>query len=181
MRIIIVCGNDDCRQEYKVDTTDRFWECSHCGRKRESDNYPFLTAKFMQARIDGDNGDWETILTEAIQKADTKVQENDQRIARLEYDAGVAIEGETLASEHKAALKALVKKDEASKESMRKRAELFMKEARIIIVDQEDRIKGLEEELQKKKKSSSEKKKTASKGPVRKGKKDLEDEELIKK
>jgi|GEM_PF-1164082 len=179
MRIIIICGNEDCRQEYKVETTDRFWECSHCGRKRESENYPFLTAKFMQARIDGDNGDWETILNEAVQKADTKVQENDLRIERLEHDAGVAIEDEILASEHKAALKALVKKDEASDYSMRKRAELFMKEARTIIVEQEDRIKGLEEELQKKKKSS-EKKKTASKGPVRKGKKDLE-EELIEK
>jgi hypothetical protein len=179
MRIIIVCGNDNCRQEYKVETTDRFWECPHCGRKRESDNYPFLTAKFMQARIDGDNGDWETILNEALQKADTKVQENDLRIARLEHDAGVALEGEALASEHKAALKALVKKDESSEESMRKRAERFMKEARAIIVEQELRIKGLEEELQKKKKSS-EKKKPASKGPVRKGKKELE-EELIEK
>jgi hypothetical protein len=179
MRIIIVCGNDNCRQEYKVETTDRFWECPHCGRKRESENYPFLTAKFMQARIDGDNGDWETILNEAIQKADTKVQENDLRIGRLEQDTGVAVEGETLASEHKAALKALVKKDGSSEESMRKRAELFMKEARAIIVEQEERIKGLEEELQKKKKSSD-KKKPASKGPVRKGKKELE-EELIEK
>jgi hypothetical protein len=87
--------------------------------------------------------------------------------------------GETLASEHKAALKALVKKDGSSEESMRKRAELFMKEARAIIVEQEERIKGLEEELQKKKKSSD-KKKPASKGPVRKGKKELE-EELIEK
>jgi len=189
MRIIIICGNDDCRQEYKVETTDRFWECSHCGRKRESDHYPFLTAKFMQARIDGDNGDWETILNEAVQRSDTKVQENDLRIARLESDAGIAIEGETLASEHKAALKALMKKDEASKESMRKRAELFMKEARAIIVTQEDRIKGLEQELEKKKKqkSSTEKDKPAksvkgkAKGPVRKSKKELEEEELINK
>src|SRR5512137_1787412 len=178
MRIIIICGNEDCRQEYKVETTDRFWECPHCGRKRESDHYPFLTAKFMQARIDGDNGDWETILNEAVQKADTKVQENDLRIDKLEHDAGLAIEGVTLASEHKATLKALVKKDEASEEPMRKRAELFMKEARAIIVEQEDRIKGLEEDIQKRKKSSSVKKKAPSKGPVRKSKKDLEEEEL---
>jgi len=175
MRIIIICGNEDCRQEYKVETTDRFWECPHCGRKRESENYPFLTAKFMQARIDGDSGDWETILTEALQKADTKVQENDLRIERLEYDAGISIPGEVLASEYKAELKTLIEKDEASTETMRKRAELFMKEARKIIVEQEDRIKGLEEQVQKKK-SSSEKKKPASKGPIRKSKKDLEEE-----
>jgi hypothetical protein len=173
MQIIIICGNDDCRQEYKVDTNDRVWECPHCGRKRESDHYPFLTAKLMQARIDGDMADWETIHNEAVEKADVKVQENDLRIDRLEYDAGVAIPGEVLASEYKADLKNLREEDEASEEKWRSKAENFMKKARAIIITQEDRIKQLEEELEKKKKKN--------KGPVRKGKKELKEEGLVKK
>jgi len=174
MQIIIVCGNDDCRQEYKVDTNDRYWECPHCGRKRESDHYPFLTARLMQARIDGENGDWETIHNESLEKADVKVQENDRRIERLEYDAGVAIPGEVLASEYKADLKNLKEEDgAASEEKWRKRAESFIKRARAIIVAQEDQIKQLEEELEKKKKKT--------KGPVRKGKKELEEEKIVDK
>jgi hypothetical protein len=181
MQIIIVCGNDDCRQEYKVDTNDRFWECPHCGRKRESDHYPFLTAKLMQARIDGDAGDWETIHNESVEKANVKVQENDQRIAQLEHATGVAIEGEVLASEHEAALKALKKDDKAAEgRTWRVRAENFIKMARAIIIEQEDRIRMLEQELEKKK-ASADKKKGQAKGPVRKGRKELEEEGLVKK
>jgi hypothetical protein len=64
-----------------------------------------------------------------------------------------------------------------------------MKKARAIIVAQEDRIKSLEQELEKKKKqkTSTEKDKPAkslkgkAKGPVRKSKKELEEEDLIEK
>jgi hypothetical protein len=181
MQIIIVCGNDDCRQEYKVDTNDRYWECPHCGRKRESDHYPFLTAKLMQARIDGDAGDWETIHNESVETAAVKVQENDLTIARLEHEAGVAIEGETLASEHQAALKALKKEDDAADgEKWRARAEGFIKKARAIMIEQEDRIKMLEGEPEKKK-AAGKKKDGKAKGPVRKGKKELGEENIVHK
>jgi hypothetical protein len=58
MRMIIICGDPDCGEEYPADTGDRTWECPHCGRVRDNQYYPFLTAKLMNARIHSDEADW---------------------------------------------------------------------------------------------------------------------------
>jgi hypothetical protein len=58
MRMIIICGDPDCGEEDPADTGDRTWECPHCGRVRDNQYYPFLTAKLMNARIHSDEADW---------------------------------------------------------------------------------------------------------------------------
>ena len=89
MRLRIICGNDDCRQEYTTDTMDRTWECPHCGRVRENDFYPFLTARMMQARINGKDDDWEAVHDDMVEKADVRVQEKNVRLRRLEGDLDI--------------------------------------------------------------------------------------------
>jgi hypothetical protein len=73
MRIIIICGNPDCQEEYPADTEDRSWECAHCGRERPNLYYPFLTAHLMNARIHSDEADWKEHHDELLQKAQRKV------------------------------------------------------------------------------------------------------------
>jgi len=58
MRIIVKCGEDECRTEFNVETTDPEWECPSCGHVIINRQYPFLTAKVMQARVEGDSSDW---------------------------------------------------------------------------------------------------------------------------
>ncbi|UCC94102.1 MAG: hypothetical protein JSW25_05430, partial [Thermoplasmata archaeon] len=73
MRIIIICGNPECGEEYPADTRDRTWECPHCGRSRENQYYPFLNAKLMNARIHSDEADWKAHHDELLMTAQGKV------------------------------------------------------------------------------------------------------------
>ncbi len=73
MRIIIICGNPECDEEYPTDTTDRHWECPHCGRERENQYYPFLTAQLMNARIHADEAEWKEHHDARLEGALSKV------------------------------------------------------------------------------------------------------------
>ena len=86
MRIIIICGNPECGEEYPTDTKDRMWECPHCGRQRENQFYPFLNAKLMNARIHSDEADWKEHHDELLVTAQGKVTDLRDRIAYLRKD-----------------------------------------------------------------------------------------------
>lgn len=58
MRMKVKCGNEDCRTEFFVESSEPLWTCTECGREITNRNYPFLTARLMQARIDGPRADW---------------------------------------------------------------------------------------------------------------------------
>jgi hypothetical protein len=145
MRLRIICGNDDCRQEYTTDTMDRTWECPHCGRVRENDFYPFLTARMMQARINGKDEDWEVVHDDMVEKADVRVQEKNVRLRRLEGD--LEVPDDKVHPDAIAEMNALIKEDEGRTDlKWRERSEWFMGRARKIILAIEDRVQELEEE-----------------------------------
>ncbi len=73
MRIIIICGDPECGEEYPTETIDRLWECPHCGRERENKYYPFLTAQLMNARIHADEADWKGHHDAMLERALSKV------------------------------------------------------------------------------------------------------------
>ena len=86
MRIIIICGDPECGEEYPTDTKDRMWECPHCGRQRDNQFYPFLTAKLMNARIHSDEADWKEQHDEILMIAQGKVTDLRDRITYLRKD-----------------------------------------------------------------------------------------------
>ncbi len=86
MRIIIICGDPDCGEEYPAETGDRTWECPHCGRVRENGYYPFLTAKLMNARIHSDETDWRAQHDELLATARGKAADLRDRAGFLAKD-----------------------------------------------------------------------------------------------
>ncbi len=88
MRIIIICGNPECGEEYPTDTKDRSWECPHCGRQRENRYYPFLNARLMNARIHSDEADWKAHHDELLMDAKGRVADLRERIGLLRKDLG---------------------------------------------------------------------------------------------
>lgn len=86
MRMIIICGDPDCGEEYPADTGDRTWECPHCGRVRDNQYYPFLTAKLMNARIHSDEADWKGHHDELLMTARGKAADLRERASYLEKD-----------------------------------------------------------------------------------------------
>ncbi len=75
MRMKVKCGNEDCRTEFFVDSAEPVWTCTECGREISNRNYPFLTAKLMQARIDGPRADWMKAFAELIELAKKEIGE----------------------------------------------------------------------------------------------------------
>ncbi len=88
MRIIIICGDPECGEEYPTETTDRLWECPHCGRERENQYYPFLTAQLMNARIHADEADWKEHHDALLERARSKVADLRDHIDFLRKDLG---------------------------------------------------------------------------------------------
>lgn len=86
MRMIIICGDPDCGEEYPADTGDRTWECPHCGRVRDNQYYPFLTAKLMNARIHSDEADWKGHHDELLMTARGKAADLRERARYLAKD-----------------------------------------------------------------------------------------------
>jgi hypothetical protein len=86
MRIIIICGDPDCGEEYPADTNDRTWECPHCGRERENRYYPFLNARLMNARIHTDEADWREHHDQLLETAHRKVADLRDHIDLLKKD-----------------------------------------------------------------------------------------------
>ena len=79
MRMMVRCGNEECENVFYVDSKDPLWECPECGREIVNSNYPFLTAKLMQAKIDGDSADWKTMFVELVEQAETEISSREGR------------------------------------------------------------------------------------------------------
>ena len=75
MRMKVICGDEECREEFFVDSKEHIWTCPGCNREIENRNYPFLTAKLMQAKIDGSQADWKTRYEEIIEEAAAHINE----------------------------------------------------------------------------------------------------------
>jgi hypothetical protein len=75
MRIIIVCGDPDCSEEYYADSEDRLWTCPHCGREKENPYYPFLTVRLMHAKTAPDDADWKELHDELLLRARRRLAE----------------------------------------------------------------------------------------------------------
>ncbi len=86
MRIIIICGDPVCGEEYPAETSDRLWECPHCGRERENRYYPFLNAQLMNARIHADVADWKEHHDSLLETAHRKAADLRDHIGFLKKD-----------------------------------------------------------------------------------------------
>ncbi|MGA1820580.1 MAG: hypothetical protein ACMUHU_06190 [Thermoplasmatota archaeon] len=73
MRMMVRCGDEECKTEFYVDSMDAVWECTNCGRQITNRNYPFLTARLMQAKIDGSSADWKLMFAELVKAARIEV------------------------------------------------------------------------------------------------------------
>ena len=93
MRMMVRCGDQECKEEFYVESKDPVWECPNCSREIINRNYPFLTAKLMQAKIDGDAADWKGIFIELIKTARIEInarggdREHSDLIEKAEEDA----------------------------------------------------------------------------------------------
>lgn len=74
MRIKVICGNDECREEFPVGSEDPEWECPSCGRRIINRRYPFLTARLMQGTIDKDATDWKALYTFLLDQARSEIE-----------------------------------------------------------------------------------------------------------
>jgi len=86
MRIIIVCGNPECDEEYNADSNDSLFKCPHCGREKENPYYPFLTARLMQAKSMPADADWKALHDELLGKARRMAFDLRERASFLEAD-----------------------------------------------------------------------------------------------
>lgn len=88
MRMKVKCGNEDCRTEFFVDSAEPVWTCTECGREITNRNYPFLTAKLMQARIDGPRADWNKAFSDLIELSKKEIAartEGGKKVADLSF------------------------------------------------------------------------------------------------
>jgi hypothetical protein len=74
MRMMVRCGNEDCENVFYVDSMDPRWDCTKCGREIINRNYPFLTAKLMQAKIDGEKADWKSLFIELLERSENEIR-----------------------------------------------------------------------------------------------------------
>jgi DNA-directed RNA polymerase subunit RPC12/RpoP len=73
MRIRVICGNEDCREEFPVPSEDPEWECPSCGRKIINKRYPFLTARLMQGTIDKEATDWKALFSFLLEQTHIEI------------------------------------------------------------------------------------------------------------
>jgi predicted RNA-binding Zn-ribbon protein involved in translation (DUF1610 family) len=74
MQIKVICGNDECREEFPVGSEHPEWECPSCGRRIVNRRYPFLSAKLMQGTIDKDAADWKALYTNLLEQARSEIE-----------------------------------------------------------------------------------------------------------
>ncbi len=74
VELVIICAG--CANEYMVDTDSPQWECPSCERILENKNYPFLSARLMEAkRLDVKDSDWNALYHDIRNKALDKLME----------------------------------------------------------------------------------------------------------
>ena len=83
MKIIVKCGSDECREEFKADIKEPIWICPHCDREIKNKNYPFLTVPLMEALSKPDEANWRSLHDDLLQRAIEKVKELEKEIVEL--------------------------------------------------------------------------------------------------
>ncbi|UCH90098.1 MAG: hypothetical protein JSV49_05505 [Thermoplasmata archaeon] len=83
MQIIVKCGSDECRSEFRADIKERDWICPNCDRVIPNKNYPFLTAQLMEAKTKPDEANWKALHEDLLQRATELVKEREDEIAEL--------------------------------------------------------------------------------------------------
>ena len=76
MQFIIKCGGDNCGREFKAETEDRMWQCPFCDHEIPNRDYPFLSARLMEAKRVPEETDWHDLLDLILRKARVKMMEN---------------------------------------------------------------------------------------------------------
>jgi len=76
MQIFIKCGGDGCGREFKADTEQGLWLCPHCDHEIKNKNYPFLSARLMEAKRLPEEADWKDLLDLVLRNARVKMIEN---------------------------------------------------------------------------------------------------------
>ena len=83
MEIIVKCGSESCRKEFKARTNEPEWVCPNCERIIVNKNYPFLTARLMEAKSNPDKANWKLLHDELLEKAAGIIREKDKEIEIL--------------------------------------------------------------------------------------------------
>lgn len=86
MEIVVICGQ--CRNEYKVEASVRFWKCEHCGHEKENGLYPFLTRRVAHAKSHREDTNWEAMFDELLAEARERVISLESRLRKLEAARG---------------------------------------------------------------------------------------------
>ncbi|MDP6155717.1 MAG: hypothetical protein QF682_06215 [Candidatus Thermoplasmatota archaeon] len=86
MKMIIKCGNDECRKEFSANTVDPYWECPDCSRKIENRFFPFLNARMMEAKANPDKANWAKLFKEHLGVINGFVTEKREQIGLLMTD-----------------------------------------------------------------------------------------------
>ena len=86
MRMLVICGNEDCRAEFAADTVNPFWKCPECEREIENRFFPFLSARIMEARIRPEKADWKRLYTEHLTVIEDFVGQKTGRIREFDKD-----------------------------------------------------------------------------------------------
>lgn len=86
MKMIIKCGNDECRKEFSANTVDPYWECPDCARRIENRFFPFLNARLMEAKANPDGTNWAKLFKEHLGVINGFVTEKREQIGLLMAD-----------------------------------------------------------------------------------------------
>ena len=62
MKMMVKCGDDNCRNEFSADTEEPEWVCPRCDRVIKNPHFPFLTARIMHSRYRPEEVDWEYLF-----------------------------------------------------------------------------------------------------------------------
>jgi hypothetical protein len=87
LRMQVKCGNEDCREEFYVESAEAVWECPICSREIVNRYYPFLSAMLMQAKIDGGQTVWKAMFKKLIASAREQIDArngNDEDLSFLD-------------------------------------------------------------------------------------------------
>lgn len=94
--MMVKCGDENCATEFYVDSKEPVWVCTKCGREIANRNYPFLTAKLMQAKIDGDHANWKEMYSELLRSARIEISSRGVRTEEVVFleEAASELEGQ---------------------------------------------------------------------------------------
>ena len=67
LKLKVVCGEQDCRNEFSADTDEPEWECPACQHLIKNPHFPFLTARIMHSRARPDDVDWEEFFARLME------------------------------------------------------------------------------------------------------------------